>query len=351
MRIIRFVTSLLLVVFAAQLAFGGTPIRDYEARVKREAEEVERIRRDSDYDEEGLDAIKRLVSRYEQVDAGGQTITTDNTWLYVLLDSYASDQHAKERPAILSEAGGRLTALDKQLVAYEESLNPAADQSGSNGELGARREQLRRILDRPEYREKPEDPITKFVRDLLKRVYEFFGNLLQRLFRIAFGAAGESSWLFRGLIIAALAGVLVLAFVLLAQIIAKRKKEIGKKDKRLVLGEALDAQLTSRDLAEAAFAAARLGEFRSAVRKLYVALLYQFSEKGLIELRANATNRDYLAMLSNSSLLASPMRYLTDRFDYYWYGMRPISEQDYASYLARYEEASGQAGKESPQLA
>src|SRR5215831_19313471 len=117
MRIIRFVTSLLLVVFAAQLAFGGTPIRDYEARVKRAAEEVERIRRDSDYDEEGLDAIRRLVSRYEQVDAGGQTITVDNTWLYVLLDSYASEQHAKERPAILSEAGGRLTALDKQLVA------------------------------------------------------------------------------------------------------------------------------------------------------------------------------------------------------------------------------------------
>ena len=96
---------------------------------------------------------------------------------------------------------------------------------------------------------------------------------------------------------------------------------------------------------------ARLGEFRTAVRKLYVALLYQFSERGLIELRPNATNRDYLSMLPGSSVLVSPMRYLTDRFDYYWYGMSPISEQEYASYLARYEEASGQAGKESPQLA
>jgi hypothetical protein len=50
-------------------------------------------------------------------------------------------------------------------------------------------------------------------------------------------------------------------------------------------------------------------------------------------------------MVSASSLVASPMRYLTERFDYYWYGMLPISDQDYASYLARYEEASSKVGE------
>jgi len=41
------------------------------------------------------------------------------------------------------------------------------------------------------------------------------------------------------------------------------------------------------------------------------------------------------------------MRYLTETFDFYWYGMFPVTEQDYASYLARYEEASSHVGEAS----
>jgi hypothetical protein len=37
------------------------------------------------------------------------------------------------------------------------------------------------------------------------------------------------------------------------------------------------------------------------------------------------------------------MRYLTDRFDYVWYGMFPSSEDDFAVYLARYQEAMERA--------
>src|SRR5262250_2790838 len=103
MRWFKPLPPILLVVFAAPLARAGTDIRHYEARVKRAAEEVNRIKRDSDYDQEGLDAIRRLVLRYEQVEAGGDTVTVDNTWLYVLLDSYAAQKSAQERLAILNE--------------------------------------------------------------------------------------------------------------------------------------------------------------------------------------------------------------------------------------------------------
>src|SRR5215831_19409024 len=241
MRLFKPIALILLVVFAAQLARAGTDIRHYDASVKRAAEEVDRIKADSDYEPEGLDAIRKLVLRYEQVEAGGDTITVDNTWLYVLLDSFAAQKGAQERLAILNEAGGRLNALDKQLVAYEESLHRASRQSDASGagDLATKRAQLRRILDRPEYREKPEDPIAAFIQKVRSHVYQFFARLLQRLFRLVFGAAGEASWLFRGLIIAGLLGVLSLVVVLAAQIVAKRKTRTGKKDKRLVLGEAI----------------------------------------------------------------------------------------------------------------
>src|SRR5262249_62271572 len=107
-------------LLAAHLAVAATPIRNYESRVRRAAEEVDRIKTDSEYDQEGLAAIKKLVPRYEEVSANGQTATVDNTWLYTLLDSLAAEKDRQKQLATLTEAGGRLSALDRQLVAYEE---------------------------------------------------------------------------------------------------------------------------------------------------------------------------------------------------------------------------------------
>ncbi|HWX40719.1 MAG TPA: DUF4129 domain-containing protein [Blastocatellia bacterium] len=338
----RLIISCLLVLFVGQLALGAAAIRSYEARVHRAAEEVDRIKTDSDYDQEGIPAIRKLVLRYEDVAVNGQTVTVDNTWLYVLLDSLEAEKDRQKQLALLNEAGGRLRALDSQLRSYEEMDRPSEKHDSlDQGGVDAKRDQLRRILDRPEYREKPEDPVAAFIKNLRKRVGAFLVHLFQRMFNAVFGAAGESSWLFRGLIIVVLAAVLVLA----ARMVTRVKRRPTKKDKKTILGEEIDARISSRELAAAALAAARSGDLRTGVRKLYIALLYQLSEKGLIELQPNATNRDYLGMVSASSLVASPMRYLTERFDYYWYGMLPISDQDYASYVARYEEASSKVGE------
>ena len=62
-------------------------------------------------------------------------------------------------------------------------------------------------------------------------------------------------------------------------------------------------------------------------------------ERNLIELEESATNHEYLSKVSRFSRLVGPMRYLTDRFDYVWYGMFPSSEEDFAAYLASYLEA------------
>ena len=110
-----------------------------------------------------------------------------------------------------------------------------------------------------------------------------------------------------------------------------------------MLGEEIDEDMRPSDFADAAIAAARAGDFRTGIRKLYIALLYELSERQLIELDANATNREYLSKVSRFSTLLPAMGYLTDRFDYFWYGMFPSSEQDFSSYLASYREALKQA--------
>jgi hypothetical protein len=64
---------------------------------------------------------------------------------------------------------------------------------------------------------------------------------------------------------------------------------------------------------------ARTGDYRRAVRYLYLQVLKQLSEKNLILWRIDKTNRDYLAELSATPHKES-FASLTEIFDYIWYG-------------------------------
>ena len=108
----RIATILLLtVLFAAEASAAGA-LLDYEKHVFRAAEQIGRIKADADYSEEGISHIKELLPRSEQIEFEGRQMSVDNTWVYVLLDSYAAEKDPQQRIARLNEAAGRLRALD-----------------------------------------------------------------------------------------------------------------------------------------------------------------------------------------------------------------------------------------------
>lgn len=330
----RLTQILLLTLFLAAEASAASTMLNYEHRVVRAAEQIERIKADKDYDEEGVSYIKRLLPRSEQIEFEGRETAVDNTWLYVLLDSYASEKDPQQRIARLKEAVGRLRALDDHLRRAD-----AAESS----EGGDSRDRIREILSRPAYQPEQETQVGAFVKKIWRKVREVRDEIysaLTRLLERLFGAGASSGWLSRVLLLLVLGAALIVAALLARRF---RRPRTKRKKTRLVLGEEIAADGTSRELAEAGLAAARAGDFRTAVRKLYVSLLYELSERNLIELEDNATNHEYLSKASRLTGLAGPMRYLTDRFDYVWYGMFPSSEDDFAAYLARYEEAMERA--------
>ena len=142
--------------------------------------------------------------------------------------------------------------------------------------------------------------------------------------------------------------VLLAVLVVLVRILTKMDFERKRRATRRVLGEEIPANITSRDIAGAAMAAARAGDFRTGIRKLYIACLYELSDKGLIDLESNATNRDYFRLVSRHSILSNPMEYLTERFDYFWYGKYPATGQDFQEYLSRYGVISDRARSVTP---
>ncbi len=321
---------LLLVVEAGAAA----RLLNYENRVVRAAELIKRIKTDREYSDDGIGDIKGMLHRSEPIEYEGREILVDNAWLYVLLDSYAAEKDPQQRFAKLDEAVGRLRALD-------DHLRRAV--SGESGEVANPTDKIREILSRPEYQPEQETVVGTFVKKVMRKIRFFVGEIysaLTRLLERLLGASASGSWIPNLVLLGVLAAALVIAVHLGRRI---RRPQVKRKKTRLVLGEEIGADSTSRELAEAGLAAARAGDFRTAVRKLYVSLLYELGERNLIELEDSATNHEYLSRASRFSGLAGPMRYLTDRFDYVWYGMFPSSEDDFAAYFARYEEAMERA--------
>lgn len=328
--------TLFLLAFCCD-AFAQMPLEDYRNRITLSIDMIESLKSGDEDAIEGVYQIKNWLPQTEDMPLDGQTVKINNQWLHTLLDQYKAEKDEGEKKEKLNEASNRLAALRTDIEKRESMTEEPSDA----------KEEVRNILTRPAYHEKVEDPITKFIRETKQRAWNLLLEILNWAFQALFGTGAQASWLFRTIIFVLIGFALFIAIRLIFRF--KRGKQREKK--RTILGEEIEEGMTPRDLAQAAEAAARTGDFRSAIRKLYISLLYEMAERQLIELEPNATNHDYMAKLARFSSLATPMRYLTDRFDYTWYGMYPSSQDDYAICLSRYQEAMQGAQSIQPQTA
>lgn len=319
------ISFFVVLILMAGDAFAASSIKDYSSRIDQCLEIIDSLKAGDEDAGPGVSYIKSKLPATEEIDSNNQVIKVDNQWLHSLLDQYKIEKDEQKKDEKLDEASGRLSALKAEI---ESQPSPTDESSDGKAEI-------KDILSRVEYQKKVEDPISKFIRETKQRVWDLITEIYNRAFELLFGSGGKASWLFRAIVIGAVAIVLFFAI----RMIARTRRSKKRVKTRTVLGEEIEEGMTPRDLAQAAEAAARTGDFRSAIRKLYISLLYELAERQLIELEPNATNHDYLARLSRFSVLDAPFRYLTDRFDYTWYGMYPSSPDDYESCLRRYQEA------------
>lgn len=315
----RLIAAKLLALSLAVAAIAASPLSDYRARIQEAIGQLS-----AEIEVEDIERIKSLLPASEEVELDGQRIAVDNAWLHSLLDSYGREGDPNKRKRFLEEARARLNALSEHLGQVREG---AADREAS-------RQKLRQILSRPEFQPKKESPFVALIKEIRRRIQELLLELLRLIWRI-YGSGSEPSPLLKISIIVAL---VIVAF-LSARFLFKLKPSRRPKMKRTILGEEIEAEATPQSLADEALSAASSGDFRAAIRKLYIALLYELSELRLIELAPDATNWEYFRRVSRFEKLRSPMRYLTERFDHFWYGMFPSSEEDFSAYLARYDEA------------
>jgi hypothetical protein len=266
---------------------------------------------------QGQTAIAELIDQWEAVQEvrseDGEIIPLDNSYLLSVLRTAGNDPEP---------ARGLFEALLEAHREYPARLFTPADLEGLNT-----------ILARPDFQwpEEAGNPIVERFNELLQRFFRWLNHLLGRDRNGTRPISPAGFSLFPVLMTILLA--LVIVYVLRGLF-----ADLVKETKLDTETDAADMPLT----AEAAFVRAQSlsqsGDYRSAVRYLYLSSLLLLDERGLLRYDRSKTNREYLRSVSGSPELSEPLNEVIEVFDNVWYGYHALDEESFQHYSERVEE-------------
>lgn len=285
---------------------------------------------------EKIAVLQRALPATETVEWQGGKIETDNNWLQERLDEYEKEQNSAKRQTILLGIKERLLAIEQKISELE---NPSVGKRSKDED----KRKLSEILKREEY-QKPEQQQESFIQRILRKIREWFRSEAPKNPQMPEGASTTFQaisqilqYLLYALIIAAV-GFLIYKFLPFA---AKRFKNREKREKkeRVILGERVAEGESAENLFSEAELLALNGNLRGAIRKGYIALLCELSDRKIIGLAQHKTNRDYLRDVRKKRELHENMNGLTNSFERHWYGFDEADENDWNEFRQDYKKA------------
>jgi hypothetical protein len=93
-----------------------------------------------------------------------------------------------------------------------------------------------------------------------------------------------------------------------------------------------DEHLTADTALKQAQNLSQAGDYRSAVRYLYLSALLLLEERGLLRYDRTKTNGEYLHSVGDQPELATPLRSVVEIFDRVWYGYQPLDDHSFQYY-------------------
>lgn len=257
--------------------------------------------------------LDRLASQWEKITAvelsNQSVILIDSTYFVAELQKSPPDL---ERLAQLLDVLLRAHEEYPQNVFSPEDILP-----------------LKEILARPEFQWQQEQApgMPNWLDELLQRFFDLMD-------RIGYSVRNISYYGRVPLIIVA-----ALLFVLSLFYISRSLSRSLVREAQLAAEEGdNDDALTSKRAMQRAQALSGQGDYRNAIRYLYLSSLLVLDEQGLLRYDRSRTNREYLRSLSSKPELANPLRDVIDVFDRVWYGFESVDEQTYQSYVKHVDE-------------
>jgi hypothetical protein len=230
-----------------------------------------------------------------------------------------------------------LSAILYKLKELEQSSN------ATNRTKDEDKQKLAEILRREEY-QKPQQKQESFFQRVTREFLEWLESIFPKPSEPSqsFAGLGALGRVVQVLLYIALLGLLLFLAYKIAQLffpaLSGSRKPKKKKD-RVILGERLAENETASDLFGEAERLAREGNLRAAIRKGYIALLCDLSDRRVIGLARSKTNRDYLRDVRTRTDLYLRMKLVTDTFERHWYGGLESAETDWSRFRDQYQDA------------
>lgn len=288
-----------------------------------------------EYERETLENIRKNLPATEKIEWDGNLIETGNQWLDVRLKDFEKEAVPVKRRAILNEIGERLAAIDAKITELQNA--PVSNRSKDED-----KRKLAEILRRVEF-QKPEAQEESWFDRLQRKIREWFNEKVPQpdLPQKAPEGLSALSFVLQLLVYAVVLGFIGFLIYRFAPFFADRFRRREKEDKgeRIILGEKLAANEDAQTLFDEAEAMAREGNLRGAIRKGYIALLCELSDRKIIGLAQHKTNRDYLRDVRRKQLLYQNMNGLTNSFERHWYGFEQTNEADWQEFKEYYQKA------------
>jgi len=192
---------------------------------------------------------------------------------------------------------------------------------------------LQTILRRPEFQwDQPPNPLQEWWDALWKRINDWLNGLLGRGNLAIPLPAGDLLT-----VMASLALALILVYIfrgLFTDLIVDSRLDEDH--------QAGDELLTADTALQKAKDISRSGDYRTAVRYLYLSSLLQLDERGLLRFDRSKTNREYLRTVAAYPELSMPLRDVIDVFDRVWYGFQPLGQDDFQHYVEKVDQLRDQ---------
>lgn len=280
-----------------------------------------------------LRGVRELLPPAETIEFNGATMQADNKWLDEAL------KKLEEMPSSDPQRVNFLSRITERLHSIDERLNEMGKGNAAASNKEVEKAQLAEILRRAEYKDQASQPSA--LRRLWNRFVEWVRSLFPNAPRVDPGQGRAFTGVAQIFVVALSLAVIIYVFWKLSPWLRARSAglKLERRTARVVLGERLAADQTAADLLAEAEALARNGDLRAAIRKGYIALLCELSDRKLLSLAQHKTNRDYLRDIREQQPLHQEMQHLTYSYESHWYGFTPATENDWQAFRAGYKQA------------
>lgn len=273
--------------------------------------------------DDAFDEFIPLAARWEAITAVRLTRTDGTTLDIPVRHSYITSLLRAEIPnfGLLRRTFALLDEASANWPAASETLSPA--------EFFPELVALNEVLARPEFQATPTEP--NLLERLRRQLLSVINDWLVWLFPDNVGWAG-GNWVLTILLPLVLGVVLLMVIVVGIRRLASDFVSTTAVDKNGWQG---GESLTAAKAYQQAQTTSSAGDYRTAVRYLYLSTLLALDERDILRYDRAATNREYLRRVADQPHLYTLLTDVVDVFDRVWYGFQPISRETYNTYAER----------------